>query len=100
MNIGFEVIDIKKRHDEEVEKKILQLVDVWDHEVTEVMRECVRIFDSIVITPQDDHDCISFKTEQKMIKLFRHFVKEIISRDDYRIEFVDNKEEKTNNDNP
>ena len=85
MNIGSEVIEIKKRPDEEIEKKILQLVDVWDQDVNEIMRECVRIFDSIVITPQDDHDCISFETEQKMEKLFRRLVKEIISRDDYEV---------------
>ena len=66
MNINFEISDLKKRTEGDEEEKIMQLVDVWDGCINDIMRELVRIYDSIVVTPQDGRGFTSYKMEKRL----------------------------------
>ena len=82
MNINFEISDIKKRTEGDAEEKIMQLVDIWDGCINDIMRELVRIYDSIVVTPQDGRGCTSYKMEKRLEKCFRLLVKEMFDNED------------------
>ena len=82
MNITFEISDLKKRTEDGAEEKIMQLVDVWDGCINDIMRELVRIYDSIVVTPQDGRGFTSYKMEKRLEKCFRLLVKEMFDNED------------------
>ena len=46
------------------------------------MRELVRIYDSIVVTPQDGRGFTSYKMEKRLEKCFRLLVKEMFENED------------------
>lgn len=78
MNIGEELMELKSMEAEtQVITKILSLLNVWDWNVTEVMRELVRLYDCMSKQPNDGHD-ISYWTGEKMEHAFKTLAEEII----------------------
>ena len=71
MNIGEELMELKSMEAEtQIITKILSLLNVWDWNVTEVMRELVRLYDCMAKQPNDGHD-ISYWTGEKMEHAFK-----------------------------
>lgn len=82
MNIGENLKELKKEEPtNQAISRIQSLVDVWDHNVAEVMREIVRLYNHMILEAHDGHE-ISFRIGEKMEDVFKAAVTEIIKETD------------------
>jgi hypothetical protein len=82
MHIGNELNELRKEEaTTQVLTKIRTLVEVWDCQVAEVMREIVRLYDQMILRPNDDHE-ISYWTGERMTDAFKTLVEEILKEEE------------------
>ncbi|MGI5872526.1 MAG: hypothetical protein ACOX8T_10890 [Bacillota bacterium] len=82
MHIGDELKELRKEEaTTQALTKILALVGVWDCQVAEVMREIIRLYDQMIIKPNDGHD-ISYYTGERMMDAFKILIEEIIKEEE------------------
>lgn len=82
MNIGDELKELRKEEPTtQVLTKIRSLMEVWDCFTAEVMREIVRLYDQMILKPNDGHE-ISYHTGERMMDAFKILVEEIIKEEE------------------